>query len=54
MAETLTLFTSIGLSESKAKETQKNETLSALLKEAVIQVMAAVSQGNFNFSGAQL
>uniref|UniRef100_A0A3Q3XQM8 Glutamine--tRNA ligase n=1 Tax=Mola mola TaxID=94237 RepID=A0A3Q3XQM8_MOLML len=37
MAETLTLFTSIGLSESKAKETLKNETLSALLKEAVIQ-----------------
>uniref|UniRef100_A0A3Q2SSW7 Glutamine--tRNA ligase n=1 Tax=Fundulus heteroclitus TaxID=8078 RepID=A0A3Q2SSW7_FUNHE len=33
----LTLFTSIGLSEQKAKETLKNEVLSGALKEAVIQ-----------------
>lgn len=38
MADTLTLFTSIGLSEQKAKETLKNEALSSSLKEAVIQV----------------
>ena len=38
MADALTLFTSIGLSEQKAKETLKNEALSSALKEAVIQV----------------
>lgn len=37
MADTLTLFTSIGLSEQKAKETLKNEALSSALKEAIIQ-----------------
>uniref|UniRef100_A0A4W6EQX0 Glutamine--tRNA ligase n=1 Tax=Lates calcarifer TaxID=8187 RepID=A0A4W6EQX0_LATCA len=37
MADTLTLFTSIGLSEQKAKETMKNEALSSALKEAVTQ-----------------
>ncbi|KAI4824501.1 hypothetical protein KUCAC02_013006 [Chaenocephalus aceratus] len=37
MADTLALFTSIGLSEQKAKETQKNEALSSVLKEAIIQ-----------------
>uniref|UniRef100_A0A665SZ05 glutamine--tRNA ligase n=1 Tax=Echeneis naucrates TaxID=173247 RepID=A0A665SZ05_ECHNA len=35
MADTLTLFTSIGLSEQKAKETLKNEALSCALKDAV-------------------
>lgn len=38
MADTLTIFTSIGLSEQKAKETLKNEALSASLKEAIAQV----------------
>ncbi|KAG7228220.1 hypothetical protein INR49_013383 [Caranx melampygus] len=38
MADTLTLFTSIGLSEQKAKETLKNEALSSALKDAVTQV----------------
>lgn len=38
MADTLTLFTSIGLSEQKAKETLKNEALSSALKEAITQV----------------
>lgn len=38
MADTLTLFTSIGLSEQKAKETLKNESLSSSLKEAITQV----------------
>uniref|UniRef100_A0A3Q0SVS1 Glutamine--tRNA ligase n=1 Tax=Amphilophus citrinellus TaxID=61819 RepID=A0A3Q0SVS1_AMPCI len=38
MADTLTLFTSIGLSEQKAKETLKNEALSSSLKEAITQV----------------
>ncbi|KAL3064475.1 hypothetical protein OYC64_000689 [Pagothenia borchgrevinki] len=37
MADTLALFTSIGLSEQKAKETLKNEALSSALKEAIIQ-----------------
>uniref|UniRef100_A0A3P9PQM6 Glutamine--tRNA ligase n=1 Tax=Poecilia reticulata TaxID=8081 RepID=A0A3P9PQM6_POERE len=37
MADTLTLFTSIGLSEQKAKETLKNEALSSALKEGIIQ-----------------
>lgn len=38
MADTLTLFTSIGLSEQKAKETLKNEALSSSLREAINQV----------------
>ncbi|KAI3357597.1 hypothetical protein L3Q82_016012 [Scortum barcoo] len=37
MADTVTLFTSIGLSEQKAKETLKNEALSSALKDAVVQ-----------------
>ncbi|XP_054465052.1 glutamine--tRNA ligase [Anoplopoma fimbria] len=41
MADTLTLFTSIGLSEQKAKETLKNEALSSALKEAIIQAQRA-------------
>lgn len=42
MADTLTLFTSIGLSEQKAKETLKNEALSSALKDAVSQVRGGV------------
>lgn len=38
MADTLALFTSVGLSEQKAKETLKNEALSASLKDAIVQV----------------
>ncbi|KAM3618431.1 uncharacterized protein V6R79_020221 [Siganus canaliculatus] len=37
MADTLALFTSIGLTEQKAKETLKNEALSTSLKEAIVQ-----------------
>ncbi|KAK5863773.1 hypothetical protein PBY51_000778 [Eleginops maclovinus] len=37
MEDTLALFTSIGLSEQKAKETLKNEALSSALKEAIVQ-----------------
>uniref|UniRef100_A0A8C5H8W2 Glutamine--tRNA ligase n=1 Tax=Gouania willdenowi TaxID=441366 RepID=A0A8C5H8W2_GOUWI len=37
MADTLTLFTFIGLSEQKAKETLKNEALSSALKDAITQ-----------------
>uniref|UniRef100_A0A8C4ETG0 glutamine--tRNA ligase n=1 Tax=Dicentrarchus labrax TaxID=13489 RepID=A0A8C4ETG0_DICLA len=37
MADMLALFTSIGLSEQKAKETLKNEALSSALKDAVTQ-----------------
>uniref|UniRef100_A0A452GLJ6 Glutaminyl-tRNA synthetase class Ib non-specific RNA-binding domain-containing protein n=1 Tax=Gopherus agassizii TaxID=38772 RepID=A0A452GLJ6_9SAUR len=35
--DALSLFTAIGLSEPKARETLKNEALSALLREAVTQ-----------------
>lgn len=49
MADTLTLFTSIGLSEQKAKETLKNEALSSSLKEAIAQVWARTYRGIFNF-----
>ncbi|KAI1893032.1 hypothetical protein AGOR_G00139710 [Albula goreensis] len=35
MADSVTLFTSIGLSEQKARETLKNESLSLALKEAI-------------------
>ncbi|XP_029011138.1 glutamine--tRNA ligase [Betta splendens] len=38
MADCLTLFTSIGLSEQKAKETLKNDALSSVLKDAITQV----------------
>ncbi|XP_067096005.1 glutamine--tRNA ligase [Osmerus mordax] len=37
MADSLTLFTSIGLTEQKAKETLKNEGLSSILKDAIAQ-----------------
>uniref|UniRef100_A0A8D0A3Z3 Glutamine--tRNA ligase n=1 Tax=Sander lucioperca TaxID=283035 RepID=A0A8D0A3Z3_SANLU len=37
MADTVALFTSIGLSEQKAKETLKNEALSSALKDAIVQ-----------------
>lgn len=49
MADTLTLFTSIGLSEQKAKETLKNEALSSSLKEAIAQVWPRTYRGIFNF-----
>lgn len=38
MEDLVALFTSIGLSEQKAKETLKNEQLSSALRDAVIQV----------------
>lgn len=38
MADLVALFTSIGLSEQKAKETIKNEQLSSALKDAITQV----------------
>ncbi|XP_056380755.1 glutamine--tRNA ligase [Hyla sarda] len=41
-ADSVSLFTSIGLSEQKAKETLKNEALSALLREAVLQAQAVL------------
>lgn len=49
MADSLTLFTSIGLSEQKAKETLKNEALSSSLKEAIIQVGPNTQRGNLTF-----
>ncbi|KAG8557275.1 hypothetical protein GDO81_018392, partial [Engystomops pustulosus] len=41
-ADSVSLFVSIGLSEQKAKETLKNEALSAVLREAVLQAQAAL------------
>ena len=38
MADLITLFVSLGLSEQKAKETLKNEALSSTLKDAIAQV----------------
>lgn len=49
MADILTLFTSIGLSEQKAKETLKNEALSSSLKEAIAQVWPSRYRGIHNF-----
>lgn len=40
MADNLALFTSIGLSEQKAKETLKNEALSSSLRDAIHKVGA--------------
>lgn len=40
-SDPLRLFVSIGLTESKARETLRNETLTALLREAVVQVSIA-------------
>ncbi|XP_076022736.1 glutamine--tRNA ligase isoform X2 [Genypterus blacodes] len=40
MADNLTLFTSIGLSEQKAKETLKNDALSSALKDAIAQAQS--------------
>uniref|UniRef100_A0A8C9T660 Probable glutamine--tRNA ligase n=1 Tax=Scleropages formosus TaxID=113540 RepID=A0A8C9T660_SCLFO len=45
MAETLTLFTSIGLSEQKAKETLKNESLSSALRGAISQLQLGTIMG---------
>ncbi|KAM8930803.1 glutamine--tRNA ligase [Pelodytes ibericus] len=39
-AESVSLFTAIGLSEQKARETLKNEALSLALREAVLQAQA--------------
>ncbi|KAM3914959.1 glutamine--tRNA ligase [Leptodactylus fuscus] len=41
-ADSVSLFTSIGLSEQKAKETLKNEALSGILREAVLQAQAVL------------
>ncbi len=38
MADAVSIFMSIGLSEQKAKETLKNEALSSTLKKAIEQV----------------
>ncbi|XP_075430580.1 LOW QUALITY PROTEIN: glutamine--tRNA ligase [Ascaphus truei] len=40
MAESVSLFTAIGLTEQKARETLKNEALSSVLRDAVIQAQA--------------
>lgn len=39
-AEALRVFTALGLSADKARETLKNEALSALLRQAAAQVRA--------------
>ncbi|XP_031422097.1 glutamine--tRNA ligase [Clupea harengus] len=42
MADLITLFVSLGLSEQKAKETLKNEALSSTLKDAIAQAQNVV------------
>ncbi|KAG9483467.1 hypothetical protein GDO78_009402 [Eleutherodactylus coqui] len=41
-ADSVSLFTAIGLSEQKAQETLKNEALSAVLRDAVLQAQAVL------------
>ena len=46
-ADCVELFQSIGLSESKAKETAKNQTVSDSLVFLVIKVLAAAQHSSF-------
>uniref|UniRef100_W5L592 Glutamine--tRNA ligase n=1 Tax=Astyanax mexicanus TaxID=7994 RepID=W5L592_ASTMX len=48
MADSVALFTSIGLSEQKAKETLKNEALSSALKDAVVQAQKLLGSTNID------
>jgi hypothetical protein len=43
--DSLALFTSLGLSEHKARETLKNAALSTQLREAAVQVRAPMPLG---------
>uniref|UniRef100_A0A6Q2XFA3 Glutamine--tRNA ligase n=1 Tax=Esox lucius TaxID=8010 RepID=A0A6Q2XFA3_ESOLU len=50
MADPLTLFTSVGLSEQKAKETLKNEALSSALKEAIAKAQQVLGASGIDKS----
>uniref|UniRef100_A0A8B9EJ12 glutamine--tRNA ligase n=1 Tax=Anser cygnoides TaxID=8845 RepID=A0A8B9EJ12_ANSCY len=54
MAEALGLFTGIGLSEAKARETLRNAALSAQLRRAVLQARGALGSGLDKATGALL
>ncbi|KAG8435965.1 hypothetical protein GDO86_007166 [Hymenochirus boettgeri] len=53
-AESVSLFTAIGLSEQKAKETVKNETLSLLLREAIVQAQKILGSAVDKVTGTLL
>lgn len=53
-AEALDLFTGIGLTEAKARETLRNAALSAQLRQAVLQARAALGSGLDKATGALL
>lgn len=52
--EVLNLFTGIGLTEAKARETLRNAALSAQLRQAVLQARAALGSGLDKATGALL
>ncbi|OXB66236.1 hypothetical protein ASZ78_000661 [Callipepla squamata] len=53
-AEALDLFTGIGLTEAKARETLRNAALSAQLRQAVLQARAALGSGLDKATGVLL
>ncbi|KAM5148343.1 glutamine--tRNA ligase [Mantella aurantiaca] len=53
-ADSVSLFTSIGLSEQKAKETLKNEALSSVLREAVLQAQSVLGSSIDKVTGTLL
>ncbi|KAM4722110.1 glutamine--tRNA ligase [Rhinophrynus dorsalis] len=52
--ESVSLFTAIGLSEQKARETLKNEALSLVLRDAVIQAQAVLGPAVDKVTGTLL
>ncbi|XP_053576782.1 glutamine--tRNA ligase [Bombina bombina] len=53
-ADSVSLFTAIGLSEQKAKETLKNEALSVVLREAVLQAQVILGPAVDKVTGTLL
>ncbi|NP_001079979.1 glutaminyl-tRNA synthetase 1 S homeolog [Xenopus laevis] len=53
-AESLSLFTAIGLSEQKARETLKNEALSLLLRDAIVQAQKTLGPSVDKVTGTLL
>ncbi|OCT85866.1 glutamine--tRNA ligase [Xenopus laevis] len=53
-AESLSLFTAIGLSEQKARETLKNESLSLVLREAIVQAQKTLGSSVDKVTGTLL
>ncbi|KAE8612329.1 hypothetical protein XENTR_v10012814 [Xenopus tropicalis] len=53
-AESLSLFTAIGLSEQKARETLKNEALSLVLRDAIVQAQKTLGPSVDKVTGTLL